>query len=455
MKKWIYSNPTFECDKLNYDLLNYAPWSGHRNFAYDFINYFRPNMLVELGSHYGCSAFAFSQAVKDFELDTKLCFVDTWQGDDFTKKYDNDVYTIFSRTVKEFYEKQNINMIRMTFDEANNSFEDGTIDVLHIDGSHHYDDVKRDFQNWLPKVSKKGIILLHDISCDIVLGDIMGSYKFWLELQKKYKYTVSFDFSWGLGIIFLDPKMYDDFIEKVDLTKYQRKNNALDVEYKDQLRKNHFELKDKQMYIDDLLEQRSILNTHLENYKLNVAEKENYINKLANESENRHNDTVTAYENEKKNIISDYEKDKAEIVAGYEENLKNIVSEYENNLKNTVDEYESDKNDMITSYESTIKEAAQSYENTIKETRESYEFTINDMASKFEERILETQNSYEATINGKDAYIEELEKSNNEFLMYNSELENIKEELIKKVEQLEQALKHPIKYRFNQLKNKE
>ena len=94
MNNWKYYTPKFECDELNYDLLTFAPWSGHRNFVYDFVGAFEPDSIVELGSHYGCSAFTFAQAVKDFKLDTKMYFVDTWQGDDFTKKYGNDVYTI-------------------------------------------------------------------------------------------------------------------------------------------------------------------------------------------------------------------------------------------------------------------------------------------------------------------------------------------------------------------------
>lgn len=58
------------------------------------------------------------------------------------QKYGNDVYTIFSKTVDKFYSNQDINMMRMTFNEAVEKFEDKSIDVLHIDGSHHYDDVK-------------------------------------------------------------------------------------------------------------------------------------------------------------------------------------------------------------------------------------------------------------------------------------------------------------------------
>jgi predicted O-methyltransferase YrrM len=331
--EWKYNEPTFECDEYNHDLLSYAPWSGHRNFAYDFMNYYRPKVLVELGSHYGCSAFAFAQAAKDFKLDTKLCFVDTWQGDDFTKKYNNDVYTVFSKTVEECYKEQNINMLRKTFDEAVADFEDGSINVLHIDGSHYYDDVKRDFETWLPKVASDGIIILHDISSDIVLGDVMGSYKYWNELQQKYHYTYSFDFSWGLGIIFLNSDMYGDFVSAVDGAKYQRKNNALDVEYKDQLRKNHFALQDKQIYIDDLLKQKEVLNSHLEAYKKDAKTKDDYIWNFERKSKEELKNSLEAFENEKKKIIADYEATIKKTEDSYKLQLENTIKSYKGTMK--------------------------------------------------------------------------------------------------------------------------
>ncbi len=329
MEEWIYSKPEFECDKLNYDLLKYAPWSGHRSFAYDFMNYFRPDVLVELGSHYGCSAFAFTQAAKDFDLDTRLCFVDTWEGDDFTRKYNNDVYTVFSQTVESFYSNQNIEMMRMTFDEALDKFENKSIDVLHIDGSHHYDDVKGDFEKWLPKVNDNGIILLHDISKDIVLGNVMGSYKYWKELKKKYKYTAEFDFSWGLGIIFLNGKMYKDFIENVSLKKYQRNNNALDVEYKDVLRQNYFRLKDDKIYIDDLLKQKEVLQEHIKAYEDNTKKYESQLKENA-----------AAYENERNQIVKDYEDAHNKTVESYESSIKTITEEFDKRALEIQSSYE-------------------------------------------------------------------------------------------------------------------
>ena len=85
----------------------------------------------------------------------------------------------------------------MDFEEALNLFEDGSIDLLHIDGSHEYEEVKSDFEKWLPKVKKGGRILIHDI---LVEREDFGVKRLWNEIQKSY-HTKSHDRGFGLGLI--------------------------------------------------------------------------------------------------------------------------------------------------------------------------------------------------------------------------------------------------------------
>jgi predicted O-methyltransferase YrrM len=83
---WNKYNKTFESVELNKQL-DVNPWSGHRDFIYDLLVYLQPDTIVELGTHYGCSFFAMAQAIKDFNLETKLYGIDTWEGEEHAGKY--------------------------------------------------------------------------------------------------------------------------------------------------------------------------------------------------------------------------------------------------------------------------------------------------------------------------------------------------------------------------------
>ena len=87
----------------------------------------------------------------------------------------------------------------MEFEEALQRIEDGSIDLLHIDGNHEYESVNKDFENWLPKIKKGGIILIHDI---LVKREDFGVKNFWEEIAPKYL-TDTHQKGFGLGIIII------------------------------------------------------------------------------------------------------------------------------------------------------------------------------------------------------------------------------------------------------------
>ena len=178
------------------DYISESGWLEHGPFAFWLIDAARPRTFVELGTHSGYSFFAFCQAVHALGLETRCYAVDTWKGDQHAGFYGEDV---FSR-VKEHHARRYAGfseLVRATFDEAASRFQDGTIDLLHVDGRHFYDDVRHDFSTWKPKLSTRGIIVLHDTN---VRERGFGVWKLWKELKTKYPFF-EFKHGHGLGII--------------------------------------------------------------------------------------------------------------------------------------------------------------------------------------------------------------------------------------------------------------
>jgi predicted O-methyltransferase YrrM len=191
--------------KIASDLpVNFAPryetevtsWHPHREFAYELISQIKPKKIVELGVHYGDSYFTFCQACEELDLDTQLFGIDHWQGDEQAGLYGEEVFEIVNSYNEEFYPEKST-LLRIDFEEALQQFEDQSIELLHIDGSHQYETVKKDFENWLPKLQKGGLILMHDI---LVEREDYGVKKFWEEIARTYS-TETHQIGFGLGII--------------------------------------------------------------------------------------------------------------------------------------------------------------------------------------------------------------------------------------------------------------
>ena len=58
-------------------------------------------------------------------------------------------------------ERENLHATILQGDSRTLEFED-EIDVLLIDGDHHYDVVKADIENWIGRVKKGGSVIFHD-----------------------------------------------------------------------------------------------------------------------------------------------------------------------------------------------------------------------------------------------------------------------------------------------------
>lgn len=156
----------------------------------------RPRVFVELGTHYGTSYCGFCQAIAALGLPTRTFAVDTWEGDPHAgaivleslaelKAHHDPRYQTFST------------LLQMTFDQAVSRFPDGEIDLLHIDGYHTYEAVRHDFETWRFKLSRRGVVLFHDVAEKI---HDFGVWKLWDELKVQYP-SFTFDHEHGLGVL--------------------------------------------------------------------------------------------------------------------------------------------------------------------------------------------------------------------------------------------------------------
>lgn len=172
-------------------------WLRHGPFATWLTKAAAPKLIVELGSHYGYSYFAFCQAVKESDIGTRCYAIDTWEGDDHAGFYNEPVFQAVQKENRRYQEFSTL--VRKTFDDALEDFEEKSIDVLHIDGRHGYDDVKHDYESWASKLSPNSIVLFHDTTVD---RPGFGVKKFWAEIESTNR-TINFHFQHGLGVLFI------------------------------------------------------------------------------------------------------------------------------------------------------------------------------------------------------------------------------------------------------------
>jgi len=116
--------------------------------------------IVEIGSWKGKSTIWLA---KGSQLGNKVFVnaVDPFIGDD--KCGVEDTFLQFNKNINYDYLQTLINPIVKTSEEAAKDF-DNPIGLIFIDGYHSYEAVRKDFENWFPKIVNNGWIAFHDTS---------------------------------------------------------------------------------------------------------------------------------------------------------------------------------------------------------------------------------------------------------------------------------------------------
>lgn len=173
-----------------------SAWYSHTPFAAWLMDTLRPSSVVELGTHYGCSCFAFAESAKRLSHPCTILAVDTWEGDDHAGFYGQEVLD-YVATVTEAEYPESVRLIRSRFNEARHAVEDESVDLLHIDGRHAYEDVLEDYSHWRSAVRSGGIILFHDIAEQ---DNGFGVWRLWDEIAGPGR-SFAFEHGHGLGVL--------------------------------------------------------------------------------------------------------------------------------------------------------------------------------------------------------------------------------------------------------------
>jgi predicted O-methyltransferase YrrM len=115
----------------------------------------KENILFEIGSYTGVSTEIFCQRFK------KVVVIDPWISGIGEINDRVDMQEVYTRFVDRMCKYENLTVLKHYAQDVIDNFDEGSIDVLYIDASHMYENVKRDLL-WKSKVREGGFVTGHD-----------------------------------------------------------------------------------------------------------------------------------------------------------------------------------------------------------------------------------------------------------------------------------------------------
>jgi hypothetical protein len=170
----------------------YSPRGAHIPFLFGLVTLIEPRVFVELGVQAGASFFGACQAVQRQGYGTRCVAVDNWSDDAPAGGEFDDVRRIISDNYEGI-----AGYLRGDFAEALPHFAPGSIDLLHIAGSHTDVAVRNDFTTWLDRMSDRGVVIVHDIN---EFKQDFGVWRFWREVREQYP-SIELGHGNGLGVL--------------------------------------------------------------------------------------------------------------------------------------------------------------------------------------------------------------------------------------------------------------
>lgn len=112
---------------------------------------------AELGVRDGCNLFRLLDKCPQL----RLYGIDVWEPTPGYEDWEHDKNFEIVRERAEAY-AQRVAILKMTTEEATTVVPDGSLDFVFIDADHRTEAVRRDIENWTPKLKEDGWMLGDD-----------------------------------------------------------------------------------------------------------------------------------------------------------------------------------------------------------------------------------------------------------------------------------------------------
>ena len=155
-------------------------------FMYIYSNFVRDKnikMIVEIGVYNGCFLLPITHMnnnILSYGIDPYESYIQNdIQDEDLYKiaadittnnNFLSDVYDRLMENINKF--NLNVKILRNKSESVSNNFDDTSIDILHIDGSHDYEYVLKDLSLYSDKIINNGIIIMDDTNWPSVMSAV-------------------------------------------------------------------------------------------------------------------------------------------------------------------------------------------------------------------------------------------------------------------------------------------
>lgn len=144
----------------------------HVALEYDLVEALRPALVVDLGAGDAASYFAYCQSMHDHDIDGTCYAIDAWPTEEAA--HAEPTYEAIMAHGRSHYPGISY-FVNMPPVEARRHFDEGSIDLLRIDGSRPDVVAGADVEAWFRRVRPGGVIVWHGVTGEPSLWSLVAA----------------------------------------------------------------------------------------------------------------------------------------------------------------------------------------------------------------------------------------------------------------------------------------